>query len=318
MTAVYAHMHDSTHPRRVRTILPDPCRHRRPPARLRPSRGHRRRRMGQTPPVTRADALPNGYCGRPPQQDCPHPNACLTCPNFQTTAEFLPVHRQQAELTRELLTAAETSGRQRQADNHRKVLINLDKIITSLRGTALEPSRAIMTDRVATAARGRASPTRARPCSAPRPPCIASPNDLASRSPSAASPTTAGVSRSWLYQQPQLRAQIDQLRDQPTSPTGQPSLPRAGHRRLATATTTHLPRGNPPAAGREPDATRPARPPARHRTGRRHHQTIMTPVTDMSTTTLPPKKEPYGQNDQENSDYAEDFVKPRSLCLALS
>ena len=27
------------------------------------------------------DSLPNGYCGRPPQQDCPHPNACLTCPS---------------------------------------------------------------------------------------------------------------------------------------------------------------------------------------------------------------------------------------------
>ncbi len=24
------------------------------------------------------DSLPNGYCGRPPQQDCPHPNAPLT------------------------------------------------------------------------------------------------------------------------------------------------------------------------------------------------------------------------------------------------
>jgi len=24
------------------------------------------------------DSLPNGYCGRPPQQDCPHPNACGT------------------------------------------------------------------------------------------------------------------------------------------------------------------------------------------------------------------------------------------------
>ncbi len=84
-----------------------------------------------------ADALPNGYCGRPPQQDCPHPNACLTCPDFQTTAEFLPVHRQQAELTRELGDAAETAGRQRQAANHRKVLINLNKIIASLE--ALRP-----------------------------------------------------------------------------------------------------------------------------------------------------------------------------------
>jgi hypothetical protein len=62
----------------------------------------------------------------------------LTCPDFQTTAEFLPVHRQQAELTRELLSAAEAAGRQRQADNHRKVLISLDKIVTSLE--ALRPN----------------------------------------------------------------------------------------------------------------------------------------------------------------------------------
>jgi hypothetical protein len=79
-----------------------------------------------------ADTLPNGYCGRPPQQDCPHPNACLTCPDFQTTADFLPVHRQHARQTRELLAAAEAAGRERLAANHHKVLVNLDKIITSL------------------------------------------------------------------------------------------------------------------------------------------------------------------------------------------
>jgi hypothetical protein len=44
----------------------------------------------------------------------------------------LPVHQQQAELTRELLQAAEDAGRHRQAGNHRTVLINLDKIIASL------------------------------------------------------------------------------------------------------------------------------------------------------------------------------------------
>lgn len=87
-----------------------------------------------------ADTLPNGYCGRPPQQDCPHPNACLTCPDFQTTVEFLPVHHQQAQLTRELLTAAETAGRERLAANHRKVLISLDKITASLE--ALRPEQA--------------------------------------------------------------------------------------------------------------------------------------------------------------------------------
>jgi len=79
-----------------------------------------------------ADTLPNGYCGRPPQQDCPHPNACLTCPDFQTTAEFLPIHREHARQARALLADADAAGRERLAANHRKVLINLDKIIASL------------------------------------------------------------------------------------------------------------------------------------------------------------------------------------------
>jgi integrase len=79
-----------------------------------------------------ADTLPNGYCGRPPQQDCPHPNACLTCPDFQTTVQFLPIHRQQAESTKVLLVEAEAAGRERLATNHRRVLISLDKIVASL------------------------------------------------------------------------------------------------------------------------------------------------------------------------------------------
>jgi integrase len=132
MTAVYAHMHDTT----IRAEF----------ERYSQTRVDvEGRLLGFDPQAVTAnaewvkhrlsrasDTLPNGYCGRPPQQDCPHPNACLTCPDFQTTAEFLPVHRQQAELTRELLDAAQTAGRNRQADNHRKVLISLDKIIGSL------------------------------------------------------------------------------------------------------------------------------------------------------------------------------------------
>jgi hypothetical protein len=35
------------------------------------------------------DSLPNGYCGRPAQQDCPHPNAPLT----ELSAEFWHVAR---------------------------------------------------------------------------------------------------------------------------------------------------------------------------------------------------------------------------------
>jgi integrase len=140
MTAVYAHLHDST----IRSEFERYCQTR---------VDVQGRLLGFDPEAVTADAewvkhrlacaadvLPNGYCGRPPQQDCPHPNACLTCPDFQTTAEFLPVHRQQAQLTRELLDAAQAGGHRRQAQNHRTVLINLDKIIASLQ--AMHPTGA--------------------------------------------------------------------------------------------------------------------------------------------------------------------------------
>ncbi len=81
-------------------------------------------------------SLPNGYCGRPPQQDCPHPNACLTCPDFQTTPTFLPIHRRQRNDTLELIDLAERRGNTRLAANHQQVLDNLDNIITAL--TAIE------------------------------------------------------------------------------------------------------------------------------------------------------------------------------------
>src|SRR5205823_8028352 len=79
-----------------------------------------------------ADTLPNGYCGRPPQQDCPHPNACLTCPDFQTTVRFLPVHRRQAEFNRVLIARAEASSQLRLAENHRRVQESLEQIIPAL------------------------------------------------------------------------------------------------------------------------------------------------------------------------------------------
>jgi integrase len=78
------------------------------------------------------DSLPNGYCGRPPQQDCPHPNACLTCPDFQTTPEFLDVHRQQATVNRKLIARADSNGQFRLANNLRRVQDSLDRIIPAL------------------------------------------------------------------------------------------------------------------------------------------------------------------------------------------
>lgn len=77
-------------------------------------------------------SLPNGYCGRPPQQDCPHPNACLTCPDFQTTATFLPIHRRQRDDTLELIDLAEQRGNTRLAANHRQVAENLHNVIHAL------------------------------------------------------------------------------------------------------------------------------------------------------------------------------------------
>jgi integrase/ferredoxin len=77
-------------------------------------------------------ALPNGYCGLPVQQSCPHANACLTCPMFLTTGEFLPQHRQQRQQTLQLITTAEARGQQRLAEMNRQVLHNLDTIITAL------------------------------------------------------------------------------------------------------------------------------------------------------------------------------------------
>ncbi len=79
-----------------------------------------------------ADSLPNGYCGRPPQRDCPHPNACLTCPDFQTTPEFLPIHRAQAATNRTLIARAEADGRFRLVTNLRRTQDSLDAIIPAL------------------------------------------------------------------------------------------------------------------------------------------------------------------------------------------
>ena len=76
--------------------------------------------------------LPNGYCGLPLQQTCPHPNACLTCDSFLTTAEFLPQHREQLTRTERLITQAEADGRRRLVEMNEPVRLNLLRIIDGL------------------------------------------------------------------------------------------------------------------------------------------------------------------------------------------
>src|SRR5260370_24814729 len=77
-------------------------------------------------------ALPNGHCQLPVVKTCPHANACLTCPMFLTTAEFLPQHHAQHQETLQLITAAEAAGQTRVAEMNKQVAANLDKIITAL------------------------------------------------------------------------------------------------------------------------------------------------------------------------------------------
>jgi integrase len=77
-------------------------------------------------------ALPNGYCGLPVVKTCPHANACLTCPMFVTTPEFLPQHRHHRQQILQIITAAEARGQQRLAEMNHQVLGNLDRIITTL------------------------------------------------------------------------------------------------------------------------------------------------------------------------------------------
>jgi integrase len=88
--------------------------------------------------------LPNGFCGLPLQQTCPHPNACLTCDHFLTTSEFLPVHREQLDRTRELLADARERGQQRLVDINEPVELNLVRIIDGLHRVADDRSEEII------------------------------------------------------------------------------------------------------------------------------------------------------------------------------
>ena len=58
--------------------------------------------------------------------------ACLTCPLFITTAEFLPQHRKQLDDTRALISRAQTDGHTRLAEMNRTVETNLLTIIATL------------------------------------------------------------------------------------------------------------------------------------------------------------------------------------------
>ena len=80
-------------------------------------------------------ALPNGYCGLPLVQSCPHPNACLSCDNFLTDGSFRHVHERQLAHTQALRDRVKESENARlvellEADERalRRILEGLDAI----------------------------------------------------------------------------------------------------------------------------------------------------------------------------------------------
>ena len=77
-------------------------------------------------------ALPNGYCGLPLQQRCPHPNACLSCESFLTDPTFLDQHREHLARVDEQLEKASENGWQRIAESNESDRINLINIIDGL------------------------------------------------------------------------------------------------------------------------------------------------------------------------------------------
>ena len=91
------------------------------------------------PPTTwpaSTPACPTATADAHHNRTAPTPNACLTCPDFQTTPAFLDIHRRQHDETRQLIATAEADGQLRLADNHRQVHDNLNRLIAALEDTA--------------------------------------------------------------------------------------------------------------------------------------------------------------------------------------
>jgi len=101
MTALYAHLDDATVKREMLSF------HERVNIRGErislPVSGPLEQAAWMKERIARAkQALPNGYCGLPLVQSCPHPNACLSCENFLTDSSFGHIHQQQLTHTQTL------------------------------------------------------------------------------------------------------------------------------------------------------------------------------------------------------------------------
>ncbi|WP_158268831.1 tyrosine-type recombinase/integrase [Salinibacterium hongtaonis] len=79
-----------------------------------------------------SQALPNGRCGMPCGETCEHANACLYCPLFMTTPEYLPVLRDQRDDHGKMMQLAEAEGHIRIVEKNRQPFVALNKLIASL------------------------------------------------------------------------------------------------------------------------------------------------------------------------------------------
>ncbi|MGP3938032.1 tyrosine-type recombinase/integrase [Nonomuraea sp. KM88] len=130
MTAHYARLHDTTirdHWEKARKVDIHGQRVRLDPGGPLAEAAWAKHRLSRA-----TQALPNGYCQLPVQQSCPHANACLTCPMFLTTPDFLDQHHRHRTDVLQIISAAEARGQQRLVEMNRQVLTNLDTIIAGL------------------------------------------------------------------------------------------------------------------------------------------------------------------------------------------
>jgi len=76
--------------------------------------------------------LPDGECGLPIQQSCPHPNACHSCPHFLTDERYRPALQEQLERAEQRVADAERAGHERLAEINRPDVVDLHRIIAGL------------------------------------------------------------------------------------------------------------------------------------------------------------------------------------------
>ncbi len=76
--------------------------------------------------------LPNGYCARPLQTECIHPNFCIGCSQFASDVTFLPVLRGQRDRAARLEATCADEGRTRWAERNRRDIDALERIIDTL------------------------------------------------------------------------------------------------------------------------------------------------------------------------------------------